>query len=106
MALGRKSQPAATSINIYDRDVHPTHDPPLETGVYGYDTEKQASSARKMSRVGGPATGVMRDSDSDSALSVGKQMELESSNAIKYRTCSWQKVRRNSILPTRLEMGQ
>ena len=26
-------------------------------------------------------------------VSVGKQMELESGNAIQYRTCSWQKVR-------------
>src|SRR5215471_10406644 len=28
-----------------------------------------------------------------SRISVGKQMELEAKNAIKYRTCSWQKVR-------------
>lgn len=25
--------------------------------------------------------------------SIGKQLELEAENAIKYRTCSWQKVR-------------
>ena len=99
MALGRRSQPAPTNTSIYDRDIHLARDPPVETGVYGYDTEKQASSTRKMSRVGVPATGIAGDSDSDSALSVGKQMEMESSNAIKYRTCSWQKVRRNSILP-------
>ena len=59
-------------------------DPTLETGVYGYDVEKQG---RKMSRVGDPLT-----SDSDSGLSVGKQMELEATNSIKYRTCSWPKV--------------
>lgn len=106
MALGKKSHLAATNISIYDGDVHPTRDPPVETGIYGYDTEKQASSARKMSRVGGPTTGVMGDSDSDSALSVGKQMEMESSNAIKYRTCSWQKVRWKSILSSSLEMGR
>ncbi|MCJ1360138.1 MAG: hypothetical protein MMC33_010141 [Icmadophila ericetorum] len=59
-------------------------DPTLETGVYGYDVEKQG---RKMSRVGDPLT-----SDSDSGLSVGKQMELEATNSIKYRTCSWPKT--------------
>jgi hypothetical protein len=30
--------------------------------------------------------------DSDQSISVGKQMEMEADNAIKYRTCSWQKV--------------
>ncbi|KAF2120530.1 transmembrane amino acid transporter protein-domain-containing protein [Lophiotrema nucula] len=30
--------------------------------------------------------------DSDSDLTVGKQMEMEAGNAIKYRTCSWQKT--------------
>ena len=32
-------------------------------------------------------------SDSDSTVSIGAQIELEKDNAIKYRTCSWQKVR-------------
>ena len=32
------------------------------------------------------------DSEEDGALTVEKQMELEAGNAIKYRTCSWQKV--------------
>ncbi|KAL9122868.1 MAG: hypothetical protein Q9187_000579 [Circinaria calcarea] len=100
MALGRKSQPAATNVGIYDKEVHPTGEPQVETDVHGYDTEKQASSARKVSRVGGPIMGVVGDSDSDAALSVGKQMEMESSNAIKYRTCSWKKVCANSILLT------
>lgn len=30
--------------------------------------------------------------ESDSNASVGRQIELEAGNAIKYRTCSWQKV--------------
>jgi len=46
-----------------------------------------------MSRVGGPIPGIVGDSDADSALSVGKQLELEATNSIKYRTCSWPKVR-------------
>lgn len=41
-----------------------------------------------MSRIGG----VIGESETDSQLSVGKQLELESTNSIKYRTCSWQKV--------------
>ncbi|MCJ1308174.1 hypothetical protein MMC25_001826 [Agyrium rufum] len=65
-------------------------DPMLDNG-YGYDAEKNENSGdRKMSRVGAPLATV--GSDDDSAISVGKQMELESSNAIKYRTCSWQKT--------------
>lgn len=28
---------------------------------------------------------------------VGRQIELEAGNSIKYRTCSWQKVRRSRI---------
>ena len=50
-----------------------------------YDPENQnADGRRRLSRVG---------DDNSSTLSVGKQIELEADNAIKYRTCSWQKVR-------------
>ena len=42
-----------------------------------------------MSRVAGVIGG---EADQDSQLSVGKQLELEATNSIKYRTCSWQKV--------------
>ena len=106
MALGRKSQPEATNVGIYDEEVHPTGEPQVETDVYGHDTEKQASSAGKMNRIRGRTISVVGDSDSDSALSVGKQVEMESTNAIKYRTCSWQKVCANSILLTELEPGR
>lgn len=34
--------------------------------------------------------GVQSDSDTDD---VGRQIEMEAGNSIKYRTCSWQKVR-------------
>ncbi|MCJ1367371.1 hypothetical protein MMC16_006504 [Acarospora aff. strigata] len=70
-------------------------DPAIETGVYGYDVEKNGPQGRKMSRVGGPIV----DSDTDSALSVGKQLELEATNSIKYRSCSWPKVNHLSFLP-------
>lgn len=58
--------------------------------AYGTDPEKD-DPVRKMSRVGGPLA-TLGDSDEDSTISVGKQIELEQSSAIKYRTCSWQKV--------------
>ena len=58
------------------------------------DAEKQQSvdNGRRGSRISGVARRDMDDSD-DASLSIGKQIELESGNAIKYRTCSWQKVR-------------
>ena len=77
-------------MNTHDMAVKRPHDPALETGVYGYDVEKtEEHHGRKMKRVAGPN---LTDSDEDSMLSVGKQMELEATNSIKYRTCSWQKV--------------
>lgn len=72
-------------------------------GYYGGfhpDTERQGSAApRKMSRIDRPVTGSItgrrpsaEEADEDPMVSVGKQMEMEAGNAIKYRTCSWQKV--------------
>ena len=61
------------------------------------DPERQGSQApRKMSRLtSAPVTksigGAGGDGD-DADISIGKQMEMEAGNAIKYRTCSWQKV--------------
>ncbi len=92
MAFGRKAEVVQTSTT---NTISPNNmrDPALETGVYGYDVEKNGPPERKMSRVGGPIPGIVGDSDADSALSVGKQLELEATNSIKYRTCSWPKVR-------------
>lgn len=66
-----------------------------ETGGVG----RQSNGGRKMSRIDKPVTqsisgqgGLTDDDASDPSVSVGKQMELEAGNAIKYRTCSWQKV--------------
>lgn len=71
------------------------------------DAEKQTSQggpgARKMSRIDRPVTksisgnisgrrSIDGDMESETSVSVGKQMELEAGNAIKYRTCSWPKV--------------
>lgn len=69
----------------------------------GSDPEKQQSNGgRKMSRIDRPVTKSISgnlsgrrstdDGDSEASITVGKQMELEAGNAIKYRTCSWPKV--------------
>ena len=64
-----------------------------------YDAEKTGRrdsttmvNGRKMSRIGPVTVGSVQEVDS-----YGKLVEMEAENDIKYRTCSWQKVRR--ILP-------
>lgn len=94
MALGRKSKAAPDGSNkssSLDEKREPHRDPALETGVYGYDVEKNEEPGRKMSRLGGPAA-IGIDADEEAVVTVGKQRELEANNSIKYRTCSWQKV--------------
>lgn len=82
--LGNKGRTVDRDTQVID-----TNDSPAaKEGAFAYDPEVQDGKGRKMSRIGGAGIG----SDSDSQLSVGKQVELEASNAIKYRTCSWQKV--------------
>ena len=56
---------------------------------------------RRGSRIDAPrhgsiaTAGIMPEGEED--VGVGKQMELEAENAIKYRTCSWQKVLNHSF---------
>lgn len=52
------------------------------------DAERQRSYSRRYSRIG-PAIGAGTDSEK---ADIGHQIELEAHAAIKYRTCSWQKV--------------
>ncbi|KAL9029541.1 MAG: hypothetical protein Q9196_002238 [Gyalolechia fulgens] len=91
MALGRKSTAASGGSNkssSLDEKRELPRDPALETGVDGYDVEKTEERGRKMSRLGPPsAIGIKADGNL-----VGKQVESEAGNAIKYRTCSWQKT--------------
>ena len=90
LGFGKKADAVETNPTVtQDRGTAHMRDPAFETGIYGYDTEKQAGGGRKLSRVG---AGVLGDSDTDSEMSVGKQMEAEANNSIKYRTCSWPKV--------------
>jgi hypothetical protein len=53
-----------------------------------------SSNEKKDPELGGLAASDRRDVDDDStaSMTVGKQMEMEAENAIKYRTCSWQKT--------------
>ena len=88
MALGFDKKSRTVEDNTHDIDASPNPEKP-----YGFDAEKGEDKGRKMSRVGGADV----IADSDSQLSVGRQVELEASNAIKYRTCSWQKVTPFSI---------
>lgn len=96
MALGRKSEAIVDNSNTHDITLNDKDDvsPQTQAGVFGSDPEKAEGEPkyRKMSRIGGPIPGIVGESDTDSTLSVGKQLELEQSNSIKYRTCSWQKV--------------
>ncbi|KAG9683278.1 putative amino acid transporter, partial [Aureobasidium melanogenum] len=61
-----------------------------------YDPEKTGPRGMKMNRIDGPMTKSISQqgdlSDDSSGLTVGKQMEMEAGNAIKYRTCSWPKT--------------
>lgn len=62
-----------------------------------YDVEGQKSSWGGMGnqnggRIAPVMYGAAGESDDEAAAGVAKQMELESDNAIKYRTCTWQKV--------------
>ena len=59
--------------------------PPSSDGQF-YDPESgRDEKGRKMSRLG-------TLTDDPEKKDVDKQIELEAGNAIKYRTCSWQKV--------------
>lgn len=75
MALGFSNK-KAEEAGIINNDVKSPEDV--------YDPEDPNGGRRRLSRVGAD--------DSSSNLSIGKQIELEADNAIKYRTCSWQKV--------------
>ena len=91
MALGFMSRSRKVDNTNQEIDVSNGNNSIPDTSEKGdglYDPEANNEKGRKMSRIGG----VMGESDTDSTLSVGKQLELEATNSIKYRTCSWQKV--------------
>ncbi|KAK0509746.1 hypothetical protein JMJ35_008140 [Cladonia borealis] len=63
-------------------------DPMDEKPAYPYDAESNEKGGKKLNRI----APLLHASDSDTDLSVGKQLELEATNSIKYRTCSWPKT--------------
>lgn len=81
MAIGRGS--LFGSSNNPERKDSLERGSPSEEGNGVVDSEKQTGERRKS---------VASMSDIESGTSVGKQIEMEADNAIKYRTCSWQKV--------------
>lgn len=87
MVFGRKSRRA--NVNTRDISAGDAFNP---EGVHGsgYDAENAGGKGKRLNRVADPV--VLGDSDVDSAHIVTKQLELEASNSIKYRTCSWEKV--------------
>ncbi|KAK2761551.1 hypothetical protein FQN54_001379 [Arachnomyces sp. PD_36] len=52
------------------------------------DSESDEHQGRRPSRIAPVRSGSV----AESRVSIGKQLELEADNAIKYRTCSWQKT--------------
>ena len=89
MALGIKNRKVDNTTHDIDVNNGNNVVPKLSENDGGYyDPEANNEKGRKMSRV----AGIVGQSDTDSQLSVGKQLELESTNSIKYRTCTWQKV--------------
>jgi hypothetical protein len=102
LGFGKKSD---SSSPISSPSTGKATDPELLTkdGYLAADTTAAEHGGRKprkkMNRIDGPITkpiggeNVLNDDATDSDVSIGKQMEKEAGNAIKYRTCSWQKVR-------------
>ena len=84
MALGRKDR----NVDNTTHEIDPNSVTKDESQYYDAESTRD-KRGRKMSRIAGVIGG---ESDQDSQLGVGKQLELEATNSIKYRTCSWQKV--------------
>ncbi|KAI9800344.1 MAG: hypothetical protein M1825_004114 [Sarcosagium campestre] len=86
MALGRSSHVVDTPNDV---KLETEGGAPFRSheGAAAYDAEAGTGDGRgrRMSRID-------KDSDSDISDTVGKQIELEAGNDIKYRTCSWQKT--------------
>jgi hypothetical protein len=86
-----------------------TDEPFGTAGSFSPNNEKEAEAqrrgsttlpdGRKMSRIGPPPGALKVTPESDSQDEISRLVELEAGNAIKYRTCSWQKVSMYPILP-------
>lgn len=86
MALGlfdkaKEADRSSSTDEKYHSKDGPDHDP----ANIGPGTDRLADPGANRD----PEKGV--DSDSEDSI-VGKQMAMEAENAIKYRSCSWQKA--------------
>jgi hypothetical protein len=88
----------ATSTNPIDRNLVAPEGDEKRSYDDANHVEGQGGAGRRMSRIDKKDSIDGGAYDTDSTLSIGQQMELEKDNAIKYRTCSWQKVRLNCTL--------
>lgn len=101
MALGFGSKKSDSSSPSSSPSTEKANPELAKDGVFSGDqtiAENGGKKQRKMNRIDGPITkpiggDVLGDDSTDTDISIGKQMEMEADNAIKYRTCSWQKVR-------------
>ena len=84
MAIGIFSKAkTADSNSSTDENVH-SKDGDYDPTNTGAGTDRLADGEKR-----DPEKGL--DSDSEGSI-IGKQMAMEAENAIKYRTCSWQKA--------------
>lgn len=92
--------------------INEKRDEPFGTaGSFNPDNEKEAEAqrrgstilpdGRKLSRIGPPPGAFRIEPDSETQDEISRLVELEAGNAIKYRTCSWQKVIACPLLPSR-----
>lgn len=113
MALGlfgkKKGESSTTASPSSTEKVDPALAKDVNTGDFAVDQTAaegggKKSSRKPMNRIDGPITksitgeSALSDDNTDASVAIGKQMELEAGNAIKYRTCSWQKVRFSSCV--------
>jgi hypothetical protein len=102
LGFGKKksdsSSPSTTSPHTEKTNPELTKDGVFSGDQTSAENGGQKPRKMKMNRIDGPITkpiggeNVLNDDSTDSDVSIGKQMEMEAGNAIKYRTCSWKKV--------------
>lgn len=87
---GLNAYNAVTSdVPAYQGNVD-NHDDMKDVELNGSDGKPQHSFSSH--RIGPPIAPTHQINDNGSDVSIGEQIELEKENAIKYRTCSWQKT--------------
>lgn len=103
MALGQHSDGVSPQSSnekpVYESDGYNNATTDAEKGTRNGGGVVHPKTGVRMNRIDKNRTksiagvGATGDDETDTSVSVGKQMELEAGNAIKYRTCSWYKVR-------------